>query len=1310
MRTTHRPLSSFRNRTLIAALASALAPGALAATFTVMNAASAGTDSLNDVMARVQAACPSAPHTINFNIPGTGPFVITPSGPLPQLTCSVDINGTSQTGWAANTDPAGFNATLPIVVDGSSQSSPTCGIRMIGGGTLRGVDVRNFDYGGGGSGICGNMTVQGSVSQHNDKGISVEFIDGATIGNGSSITADRNLIHSNARAGIVLSYGGSVVIQNNHIVNNQLGVDMICESDVQIRDKNTISGNVTDGVHVSSASNVSISDSSIDTNGANGILIGNQGCGDSTAGQVFNNRITGNTLSGVKFSAGSHQAVVQGNSIYSNNLKNINLNFDGGVLNNDTGDADSGPNGLQNHPVPTAATNAAGTTTVNYTFDSTPGTYTFQAFANSADTGKPAGETLMPSIPTVTVSGGPITSSFTVAGTFNHISLLATNITSGFTSELSPQVIAVGPAACVVTTAADSGTGSLRDAINKANSALCTGNQITFNIPSPPYIAVLATPLPAITAGVLIDGTTQSSQKPGVDGTTVSAANTGCSGLNFFAAGTVRGLVVRNFTNSTDGSGLCGRVTALGNDIQGNNRGIDADGGTIGGTTAGDGNLITGNQKGIFISTTATVNVLGNAVTGNTFGLYTDCASGGGVVQSNDFSGNTADGLWLRDAVGFSINANAINSNGGEGIYIGSISCTGSRNNTIDGNNTITGNGKNGIVLKSDASNGNEIGVNSIHGNALKNIDLNFPGGTLPNDDGDPDVGPNRLQNHPVITSLGFLDGSIFVNFQLKSAPSSTFRVRAFANDSAAKPAGKQFAGDTDVTTDATGVATGSINAGAPPRNNFSLTATETTTHDTSEFSPIFSIPTAIPTPIVFLSSNAMSFGNVTVDTSSAPQTVSLTSAGSAPYRISAIGSDSTCATPMCAAGDFQCSTTCVPGTDYPASTAPSCTVTGQFNPKTTGPASTKIFICDNTGPGSQQITLSGNGIAPPPPPPPPPPQSTLEITPATHDFGRVLVGQGAQAEFMIINHAQVATSLGVPQVTGNDFALLSTTCGSSLPPVSACYARVGFIPSQATSSTGTLEVGGSTSSAPDRGKSASSAKADLTGTGFSAASMSLPAAIDFGTFTLGSTPLRRTVTVTNTGNAVLTFSTVSVAGPFTLANNCPLNLAAGASCELVLDFTTTTVGEFTGTLNVVANGEGSRAIALTARSQRVPAPVIVVTPVAIGFGNQMIGSRSDPQGVTVRNNGGAPATLGALNVSDDFVIVHSSCGATLAPNADCLVEVAMQPQGFGQRSGRLLVNSNAVGSPHGVDMVGSGCRPFFFGGNRVGPALNCAP
>ena len=56
--------------------------------------------------------------TIDFNIPGTGPFIITPtSGPLPSITNPVFIDGASQPGFDLN------NPAPLIQIDG--QNNPT---------------------------------------------------------------------------------------------------------------------------------------------------------------------------------------------------------------------------------------------------------------------------------------------------------------------------------------------------------------------------------------------------------------------------------------------------------------------------------------------------------------------------------------------------------------------------------------------------------------------------------------------------------------------------------------------------------------------------------------------------------------------------------------------------------------------------------------------------------------------------------------------------------------------------------------------------------------------------------------------------------------------------------------------------------------------------------------------------------------------------------------------------------------------------------------------------------------------------------
>ena len=79
----------------------------------------------------------------------------------------------------------------------------------------------------------------------------------------------------------------------------------------------------------------------------------------------------------------------------------------------------------------------------------------------------------------------------------------------------------------------------------------------------------------------------------------------------------------------------------------------------------------------------------------------------------------------------------------------------------------------------------------------------------LPQDDDDPDTGPNNLQNFPAITSVVATAGATTVNGVLSSPPSSTYRLEFFASDATAtQPVSARariYLGSLDRTTDASG-------------------------------------------------------------------------------------------------------------------------------------------------------------------------------------------------------------------------------------------------------------------------------------------------------------------------------------------------------------------------------------------------------------------------------------------------------------------------------------------------------------------------
>jgi len=131
---------------------------------------------------------------------------------------------------------------------------------------------------------------------------------------------------------------------------------------------------------------------------------------------------------------------------------------------------------------------------------------------------------------------------------------------------------------------------------------------------------------------------------------------------------------------------------------------------------------------------------------------------------------------------------------------------------------------------------------NSIFSNAGLGIDLNGDGISL-NDAGDPDTGPNNLQNYPAINTVSIDSGNVTLTGSLNSAANATFRLEFFCSakaDTSGFGEGEMFLGFSNVTTNASGDASYSVTFPVSPSGRaFSATATDPN-GNTSEFSPAF--------------------------------------------------------------------------------------------------------------------------------------------------------------------------------------------------------------------------------------------------------------------------------------------------------------------------------------------------------------------------------------------------------------------------------------------------------------------------------------
>jgi regulation of enolase protein 1 (concanavalin A-like superfamily) len=90
------------------------------------------------------------------------------------------------------------------------------------------------------------------------------------------------------------------------------------------------------------------------------------------------------------------------------------------------------------------------------------------------------------------------------------------------------------------------------------------------------------------------------------------------------------------------------------------------------------------------------------------------------------------------------------------------------------------------------------------------------------------------------------------------------------------------------------------------------------------------------------------------------------------------------------------------------------------------------------------------------------------------------------------------------------------------------------------------------------------------------------PTALSFGSVNVGSDSPYETVTLSNTGTATLTISSISIAGTdssdFSETNNCGSSLNAGSACLVDITFKPSAAGSLSATLSLATNASGSPA------------------------------------------------------------------------------------------------------------------------------------
>jgi len=345
---------------------------------------------------------------------------------------------------------------------------------------------------------------------------------------------------------------------------------------------------------------------------------------------------------------------------------------------------------------------------------------------------------------------------------------------------------------------------------------------------------------------------------------------------------------------------------------------------------------------------------------------------------------------------------------------------------------------------------------------------------------------------------------------------------------------------------------------------NGTLTVTDNSNAAASSTQTVSLTGTGTAVPQVSLAPSSLTFASQAVGTTSAAQLITISNTGTGSLTLTSIT----------ASGDFADTTTC----GASLSAGASCTVSVTFTPSTSGARTGAVTITDNASGSPQTASLSGTGAAP-----------AVKLNPPTSlSFAAENVGSTSLGTVTVTNTGSAPLSLTGVTASG-DFTQTSN-CGSSLAVNASCTVTVTFKPTAIESRSGTLTL-------TDNASPGTQTVA-LTGTGLGPEASFSPTSLVFSGRLMGATSPVQTVTLTNTGNAAMTITSLTASGDFAATSNCSSSLAVNGSCTVSVTFRPTAAGVRTGVLSI--SGGVSQTLALSGTGQDFTlsgAPAATISP-----------------------------------------------------------------------------------------------------------------
>jgi photosystem II stability/assembly factor-like uncharacterized protein len=354
------------------------------------------------------------------------------------------------------------------------------------------------------------------------------------------------------------------------------------------------------------------------------------------------------------------------------------------------------------------------------------------------------------------------------------------------------------------------------------------------------------------------------------------------------------------------------------------------------------------------------------------------------------------------------------------------------------------------------------------------------------------------------------------------------------------------------------------------------------------------------------------------------------------------------------------------------------CTVRLRFAPTSSGNYS-GFYTVSSAGSDLSMAMLSGSGLSGSVA------SGIFSLSPQSVIFSDTESGLSSDQVITITNTGNARIDDLSIVLSGSGFAQTSTTCTSLLLEGENCTATMTFTPTFKGNYGGYVQLTAS---------NASSATASLSGVGTSSSTLALsPGNHDFGAVSVGQD---RSVSLVlqNTGSSasgvLAIISSDDQIFPVTSTDCEGVNLAAGASCQIVVGFTPNAGSVYSALIQ--ANDTDGPSVVAGIKGQGV-VPALGVTPSSYNYGSLVIGGQAE-QNFTITNTAAVDASgLSVTVVGSAYSMSSNGCSSyssNFSSGQSCLVQVRFSPPGTGSFSGFVVVSATGRDSVYS-DLSGAG-------------------